>query len=93
MTYRLMYRLARTDRDPPARTGVAQRMNRFLNAAAVAAVACAMTVSAAGAAQAAAGQQSTRTGSGEVDRNLLKPPPGGALAPVTDLTKKLLPLG
>ncbi|MGW6460798.1 hypothetical protein ACWF94_33550 [Streptomyces sp. NPDC055078] len=72
-------------------------MNRYQNAAAVAVAACAMAVSATTAAQAAhaaptpAQHRSTPTAAGEVDRNLVKPPPGGVLAPVTDVAGKLLP--
>ncbi|MGV9314753.1 hypothetical protein ACWDR0_21590 [Streptomyces sp. NPDC003691] len=56
---------------------------------ALAAVAAAGAATAAQAAPAAA----TATSGGEVDRNLLKPPPGGVLAPVADAASTLLPTG
>ncbi|WP_190121478.1 hypothetical protein [Streptomyces inusitatus] len=63
--------------------------------AAVAFVAVFLTLSAAGAAQAvtaAAPQHPAKQSAvGEVDRNLLKPPPGGALQPVTDVVGKIVP--
>ncbi|MGW1277550.1 hypothetical protein ACWD4V_11430 [Streptomyces tsukubensis] len=48
-------------------------------------------VAAAGAATAAhaAPGEATATSGGEVDRNLLKPPPGGMLAPVADAASTL----
>ncbi|MER5767674.1 hypothetical protein [Streptomyces sp. NPDC001985] len=69
-------------------------MIQYKKAAAVAAAACALAVSAAGAAQAAtAHQPAAKPSATEVDRNLLKPPPGGALAPVTDIVGKIVPGG
>ncbi|MER7048773.1 MULTISPECIES: hypothetical protein [Streptomyces] len=60
--------------------------------AAVAAVACALAVSAlGGGAQAAAAQPVAKSSAGEeVDRNLIKPPPGGVLAPVADVVGQVL---
>ncbi|MFJ8229551.1 hypothetical protein ACIQ9E_06250 [Streptomyces sp. NPDC094448] len=48
-------------------------------------------VAAAGAATAAhaAPAEATATSGGEIDRNLLKPPPGGVLAPVADAASSL----
>ncbi|QDY78758.1 hypothetical protein [Streptomyces qinzhouensis] len=48
-------------------------------------------VAAAGAATAAqaAPAEATATTGGEIDRNLLKPPPGGMLAPVADAATTL----
>ncbi|MEU9604776.1 hypothetical protein [Streptomyces sp. NPDC048057] len=63
-----------------------------------AAVVCALALAALGGAGASAhaapaGPTATAGGhsAGEVDRNMLKPPPGGVLAPVTDLAGGLLP--
>lgn len=64
-------------------------MTRYLKAATVAAVACALALPALTTAHAA--PQAAPRSSGEVDRNLLKPPPGGVLAPVKDVASKLLP--
>ncbi|GAA2241563.1 hypothetical protein GCM10010232_30770 [Streptomyces amakusaensis] len=51
-----------------------------------------LAVSAAGAAQSAtAAPHPVKKSAGEVDRNLLKPPPGGALQPVTDVVGKIVP--
>ncbi|MFE7135119.1 hypothetical protein ACFVIM_30105 [Streptomyces sp. NPDC057638] len=70
-------------------------MTRLTHAAAVAAVACAMALTGATAAQAASATapqgSAPKAGTGEIDRNLLKPPPGGVLAPVQDLAGQLLP--
>ncbi|MFF8956589.1 hypothetical protein [Streptomyces sp. NPDC014894] len=67
-------------------------MIRLQNAAAVAAVAAALALSAMGTAQAAAHLPAAgKPAAGEVDRNLVKPPPGGALAPVTGVVGKLVP--
>ncbi|MFH8614091.1 hypothetical protein ACH4E8_03315 [Streptomyces sp. NPDC017979] len=63
-----------------------------------AAVVCALALAALGGAgagaHAAPGAPTATAGghsAGEVDRNMLKPPPGGVLAPVTDLAGGLLP--
>lgn len=60
-----------------------------------AAVVCALALAALGGAGAGAHAAPTATAgghsAGEVDRNMLKPPPGGVLAPVTDLAGGLLP--
>ncbi|GLF94363.1 hypothetical protein [Streptomyces yaizuensis] len=64
------------------------RSHRYLSAAAVTAAACALSLSAAGAAEAAPAAPRPSS-SGEVDRNLIKPPPGGVLAPATDLLQQV----
>ncbi|MCM2389193.1 hypothetical protein [Streptomyces albipurpureus] len=66
-------------------------MTRYLQAATVAAVVCVLAIPALTTAHAA--PSATPQSTGEVDRNLLKPPPGGVLAPVKDVASKLLPKG
>ncbi|ANW18399.1 hypothetical protein [Streptomyces clavuligerus] len=65
------------------------RSFRHQQAAAVAATVCALALCAAGAAQAAPASHHSPAPAGEVDRNLIKPPPGGMLAPATDLLGQL----
>ncbi|MFE5858054.1 hypothetical protein ACFQ61_33170 [Streptomyces sp. NPDC056500] len=64
-------------------------MTLYKKATAVAVLACALAVPAVATAHAA--PRTTAQSAGEVDRNLIKPPPGGVLAPVTDAAAKLLP--
>ncbi|MER6913679.1 hypothetical protein ABT354_18575 [Streptomyces sp. NPDC000594] len=66
------------------------RSIRSQRAAALAAAVCALSVPLTVAVPAsAAPSRATATAAGEVDRNLLKPPPGGVLAPATDLLGQL----
>ncbi|MET7618285.1 hypothetical protein [Streptomyces sp. NPDC005408] len=58
-------------------------MISYRKAAAVAAVVCAVVVPAVGSAHAATADGG-RGQSGEIDRNLIKAPPGGVLAPVAN---------
>ncbi|MFI6287030.1 hypothetical protein ACIBCM_20160 [Streptomyces sp. NPDC051018] len=39
------------------------------------------------------GGRGNATTGGEIDRNLVKPPPGGMLAPLTDAAGRILPAG
>ncbi|MEU5398624.1 hypothetical protein ABZ348_04915 [Streptomyces sp. NPDC005963] len=64
-------------------------MTLYTKATAVAVLACALVVPAVATAHAA--PLTTARSSGEIDRNLIKPPPGGVLAPVADAAAKLLP--
>ncbi|WP_405572362.1 hypothetical protein OG317_23780 [Streptomyces sp. NBC_01167] len=64
----------------------------YAAAAAAAAAACALAVTSFGTAHAAAPDPGGKAGaSNEIDRNLIKPPPGGVLAPVADAAGKILP--